>query len=135
MALFEWQDKFSVKINSIDEQHKKLINIINDLHDAMLEGKSREIIKEVLFRLVDYTKTHFTYEEELFEKHGYSEKVSHEKQHDEFVQKLYEVVEKFKVIKSFVSIEIMEFLKDWLVNHIMGIDKKYSDFLISKGVS
>jgi hemerythrin-like metal-binding protein len=101
----------------------------------MLSGKSKEIIKEVLFRLVEYTKTHFTYEEDLFAKHSYSEKDDHARQHKEFVDKLYEIVEKFKVVKSFVSIEIMEFLKDWLVNHIMGIDKKYSEFLISKGVN
>ena len=71
MALLSWNDTYSVKIRKFDDQHKKLIDLINQLHDSMLVGKGKDVMGEVMNSLVDYTKTHFTAEETLMRLHNY----------------------------------------------------------------
>ena len=88
MALFEWKDSFSVGIGSIDEDHKGLINIINELFDAVSHGVAKEHISSDLAKLVDYTKTHFKREEIFFEKTNYPLLEEHKLQHDVFIKKI-----------------------------------------------
>lgn len=135
MPLINWTDDLSVNIKSIDEQHKKLVSLINDLSDAMKVGKGSEIIGSVLGQLADYTKTHFAYEEKLMSTHGYAGFMSQKKEHDEFAKKVNSTLQDFKAGKVVMSVEIMQFLKDWLTGHIKGSDKKYSGHLSSKGVA
>lgn len=134
MALIVWSDDLSVKVGKSDEQHKVLINLINDLHDAMLKGKSKEIISDILKSLVDYTVVHFTEEEELLAKYEYPDLPIQKKAHAAFVKRISEFQEGYKKEKFGLSIEIMDFLSDWLRNHINGIDKNYSAYMNSKGV-
>jgi len=134
MALIVWSEDLSVKVSKSDEQHKVLIKLINDLHDAMLKGKSKEIISEILKSLVDYTVIHFNEEEALLEKYNYPDLPVQKKAHAFFVQKVSDFQEGYKKNKFGLSIEIMDFLSDWLKNHINGIDKNYSAFLNEKGV-
>ena len=78
MALITWDDKkYSVSVPSIDIQHKKLVDLINKLHNGMMTGTAKSLIKEIITELVDYTKTHFKYEEELLIKCGYDEFEQH----------------------------------------------------------
>lgn len=134
MALIVWSDDLSVKVSKSDEQHKVLIKLINDLHEAMLKGKSKEIISEILKSLIDYTVIHFNEEEALLEKYNYPDLAVQKKAHGFFVQKVSEFQEGYKKNKFGLSIEIMDFLSDWLQKHINGIDKNYSAFLNEKGV-
>lgn len=135
MALLNWNDNLSVKIPSIDEQHKVLINMINSLQDAMSSGDSRAVLGDIFDGLIKYTEQHFTYEEKLFAEHGYAETESHIKEHQQFVAKVKDLHKQFTGSSNFmIGVDVMKFLTDWLVNHIQGIDAKYSDFLISKGV-
>ncbi|MEK6737452.1 MAG: bacteriohemerythrin, partial [Planctomycetota bacterium] len=73
MALMTWNNGLSVNIKEIDVQHKKLIELINQLHGAMGEGKGKEVSGKILSDLIYYTVSHFTYEEKLFKQYGYSE--------------------------------------------------------------
>ena len=134
MALFDWSEKFSVNNITIDEQHKKLISILNDLNDAMLAGKSSEILEEVLLRLVDYTKFHFGTEEKLMVQYGYPEKTVHVTQHNQLTTEVGDFLIKYKQGKKFLNIQLAEFLKDWLNHHILETDKKFGKFLVEKGV-
>jgi len=133
-TLVQWSPSLSVKISSIDDQHHRLVDLINALHQAMVQGQSREAGEIVLQELVDYTAGHFGYEEELFAKHGYSEAERHQEIHRKLVGQVLEFQRQFKSGERNLDLELLNFLKDWLVNHIMGIDRRYSDFLVARGV-
>ena len=133
MALFEWNDDLCVGIKKIDDQHKYLFNLINRLHDAMRSGQGNAILEEILGELVNYTETHFKDEEALMERYGYKDLAAHREKHQTFVKQLQDHQAKFKVSKLGVSVEVMVFLKDWLVKHISGTDQLYAPVLKEKG--
>lgn len=135
MALITWNENYSVKVKEIDNQHKKLVDLINQLHDAMKEGKGKDIIGNILNELVNYTVYHFGYEEKLFDKYGYPEGKIHTRQHNDLVWKVKSYVNDFQSGKGVLPLEVMNFLRDWLLNHIGKDDKKYTPFLNSKGLS
>ena len=135
MALMTWTDDFSVELDSIDAQHHRLIDLINELHDAMLAGKAQEELKTILDGLLDYTKTHFGYEEKLMVENEYPEYEAHKAVHDALAAKVVELDEKLAAGEHMLSMEVMTFLKDWLTHHIMGMDKQYSPFMLEHGVN
>ena len=134
MELIIWTDEMSVNINEIDEQHKKLIKLINNLFNAMLEGKAQEIINKTVDDLIDYTEYHFTTEENYFENHSYPGFHNHKIQHSYFKDEILIFKNELLNGKSTVPMDVFNFLKDWLTEHIMNSDKKYSKYLNSKGV-
>ena len=81
MALIDWNESLSVEIAEIDHQHKKLVNILNELHAAMRQGQSKTVMAEIVDRLVDYTATHFATEEEYFDEFKYDETGPHKMEH------------------------------------------------------
>jgi len=132
-AHLAWTDAFSVNVKEMDVQHKKLFDLINELHEAMRGGKGKEAVGEVLMRLVQYAKTHLSDEEKLMQKHGYPGFSGQKIAHDNLRKRVADSVAKYETGKV-TTVEIMNFLKDWLIRHIQGSDKKYGPFLNSKGV-
>lgn len=135
MALITWNDNLSVKIDEIDNQHKKLIDLINQLHEAMKQGKAKDATGKIISGLVDYTMTHFDTEEKYFIKYSYPETESHKQEHLNFVRKVSDFKKDFESGKAMLSLQLTSFLKKWLVNHIKGTDQKYSNFLNEKGLN
>jgi len=134
MPFMTWTDKLSVGVKVFDDDHKKLIGTLNQLNDGMKAGHGKEVLEKVLAELVDYTKFHFAREEETFAKTGYPEAATQKKQHAELVKRVLEMQARFKKGELTLSLEVMDFLKDWLINHIQGTDKKYGPFLNAKGI-
>ncbi len=130
----EWKDDYSVGIDSIDQQHKKLINLINQLQTAVDYSTGEQFEQEALDELVDYTKTHFTYEEGLMRDNDYPDFEPHKAQHEKMFKKVGEVLAEYEKDHDTAMSNAAEYLKDWLINHINGTDKEYSSYLISKGV-
>ena len=135
MDLVTWDESYSVKIKSIDEQHKKLIDIVNKLHDAMSAGKSKEHIGDILNEVLDYTKYHFNYEEALMQKAGYEDLEGHKKIHNKFVSQIENFCERQKKGDLFLSFELSTSLFDWLINHIKGTDMLYTEKMLAQGLS
>ncbi len=135
MPLLTWSNDLSVKIYSIDEQHKNLIALINNLYDAMGAGKGQAALGAILKELVDYTTTHFANEEKLMRAQAYPGYLAHKKEHDNLAAKVNTLQNDFSSGKPVMTVEVMRFLKDWLTSHIKGTDQKYSPFLIGKGVT
>ena len=142
MVWIEWSQEYSVNIKKIDEQHKKLINVINKLYDG-LSGDSKEtflspakeIINNAIAELTDYTKYHFSEEEALMRNLSYPDYLSHKAKHDDFVLKVIEFQDSYRKGHILVlSVEIIRFLRDWLLNHILTIDKQYSPFFNRQGM-
>ncbi|MFQ5449316.1 MAG: bacteriohemerythrin [Nitrospinaceae bacterium] len=134
MTLMTWNDCFSVNIREIDNQHQRLIELINQVYRGMMMEKGKEVTGQALEALVDYTKTHFGYEERLFKQHGYPETEDHLAKHKKLVAQVMEFYNQFQKGEARVNNDLLTFLKDWLTRHIMGTDKKYSAFLNGKGV-
>ena len=135
MALIAWTDSLSVRVAEIDNQHRKLIDMLNELNEAMRQGKGRQVIGVILGEMVEYAGIHFQTEEKYFDKYEYPASAEHKKEHSDFVEKVSDFREKFAAEKLGLSIEVMSFLADWLQNHIKGSDQKYSGFFQSKGLS
>ena len=133
-SLLRWSESLSVGLDSIDSQHKTLIDLINELYKQMKSGATKDAIGEALGKLIDYTGSHFKYEEELFAQYKYPEQASHKELHHKMVSQVVDFQKQFKEEGKDISIELMEFLKEWLLNHIKKTDMKYSSFLQSKGV-
>ncbi|MBN2279041.1 MAG: hemerythrin family protein [Candidatus Marinimicrobia bacterium] len=134
MALANWRDEYSVNILEIDNQHKKLFAYINEIHDAMKTNRAKEELGTIISKLAAYTVDHFKTEEKYFERYHYPDTANHKYEHQVFVDKVHGFQEDFKKGKLLLSLEIINFLRDWLINHIKGTDKKYSAFLNEKGI-
>ena len=134
MTFMKWNTNLSVNVAEIDSQHQHLVQLLNDLSDAMKEGKGKEILAEIINGLILYTKTHFATEEKYFDRFSYPEAISHKQEHTIFVEKVAKFKEDFDKGNQLVSIPILSFLRDWLVNHINGSDMKYGNFFNEKGL-
>jgi len=132
MALITWSDELSVGVKKFDDQHKVLIDRLNELHDAMRTGKSNEVIGKVLDSLVEYTIHHFKSEEEAFDAFDYPAADQHKKEHKSFTDKAATLQSDFKAGKLFLSVEVMNFLIDWVQKHIQGSDAAYESFFADK---
>ncbi|MGC9141544.1 MAG: bacteriohemerythrin [Caldimicrobium sp.] len=132
MSFMEWSEKLVTGVKECDDQHKKLVSLINELYDAMKQGKGKEVIDKALDELVKYAGYHFTTEETLMSKYGYPELAAHKREHEYFKNKIKEFLDKKAKGEVTLSVEVMSFLKDWLLKHIMGTDKKYGPFLKQK---
>jgi hemerythrin len=133
MMLFPWKDEYAINIKKIDEQHKKLVGYVNQLYQTMKSGNSNEVIGDILDGLVIYTVHHFQTEEKLMFKHGYSDYEYHKKQHEELEKKVKNFVEKYKKNEARLPIELADFLKNWLINHIGSSDKIMGKYLNTYG--
>jgi hemerythrin-like metal-binding protein len=125
---------FSVGIEEIDRQHKKLVSLIAELHEAMKEGRGAAALNRILGDLVTYTRVHFDSEERLMEKHGYPALDAHKREHAALSRKVSDYVEQVRSGAVSLTPEVLGFLKDWLVNHILHTDKNYGPFLAARGV-
>lgn len=135
MPLMNWTETMSVSVAILDNDHRKLVGMVNTLFDEIKAGKGKEATGKTLDGLVSYTVDHFKREEQYFAKTGYSESAAHTAEHQALCKQVAEIQKKFKGgATSALSLEVMNFLKNWLVNHIMGSDKKYGPYLNSKGI-
>jgi len=129
-----WKDEYSVGVEEMDNDHKKLLNLINQLQTAVHYYTGQEFEQKALDELVDYTKTHFKKEEKLMEDNGYADLEAHKKQHEKFINKINDFLVQYKQNSEVTVVDTLEFLKDWLIKHINGTDKEYGKVLNEKGI-
>ncbi len=135
MALVAWNETYSVKVRQFDDQHRKLIDLVNKLHDAMKNGKGSQILSDVLASLAAYAQAHFSDEERLMRIHGYPGFLPHKKAHDQLVAQVRYFQRQAETDGNTITLGVMIFLKDWLVQHIQGEDVKYGPFMNGKGIA
>jgi methyl-accepting chemotaxis protein/hemerythrin len=131
----ESDDSFATGVERFDNAHKVLFRMVNDLHDAMQQKRSKEAIGKILNGLADYTVNHFAEEERVFSQTGYGEEVQHKQLHKKLIDQVVELQGRFNSGKTLLTQEVITFLQDWLVNHIKGVDKKYGHHLTKNGVT
>lgn len=132
--LFSWKDDYSVNISSIDRQHKILVDMINEIHEAMSVGKGKDVVAQIIEKLLHYTKNHFTAEEQLMKKYGYPDYEDHKEKHNKMTKRVMSYHQDVISGKKLQSMSLSKFLFEWLEKHIMGTDKKYTSYLNEQGV-
>ena len=132
MSLITWNDSLSVGFEPIDEQHRRLVELINKLHSAMAQGKGSQTLGSVLDGLIDYVQTHFASEEAMMQINHYPGYAAQKSQHIALTRQVLELRSQFATGQTVITIDVMKFLKDWLVDHIQGSDKPLGAYLAAR---
>lgn len=120
-----WSKDLEIGIDVIDSQHRRIVEYINELDMARRASEPHEAVGHVLDELVDYTLSHFAFEESLMEEAGYPFSNAHRKVHRLFARRVSDYVQKHKMGKD-ISVELLNTLENWLLNHIRHDDRDYA---------
>lgn len=134
MALMRWTENLSVGVTALDDQHKVLVESLNELHAAMMRGDAKESTGPLLAKLLDYTRRHFSAEEAFLTRTNYPKFADHCKEHKDLTRKVEEFATRYERGELSINVHLLNFLRDWLTNHIQKEDKSYGPWLNSKGV-
>jgi len=127
-----WDPSMSVAVAAFDEHHRKLIGLINTLYVNMESGEGDEVLMATLNELINYTDYHFSAEQEAFRTYGYPESDEHRQQHESLLTKARELRDGFRDGHAVLSNEVLDFLQDWVTNHILKTDRRYAGFLAER---
>jgi len=129
--LVTWSSTYAVGVRTIDEQHKELLNLVNNMYNHVVgdEKEERAFFKEVINQAVDYVKVHFATEEKILLATKFPGYAEHKKAHDSFILKVVDNIREFETGKRMNLSSFTHFLKDWILTHIAIMDKQYFDFL------
>lgn len=129
-----WKKKFETRVEIIDEQHKKLVGLINLLYDSYMQKKHKEVISDVVAELVDYTVYHFETEEQYFKQFNYENTEAHVKEHQNFTNEVNNFQKKFGENEGVLTTEVLLFLQQWITKHISISDMKYVECFEDNGL-
>ena len=134
MGIVDWNSNYSVAVDSIDNDHKQLISIINRLFNAMTKGEGAKVLSSLVDELYKYTIYHFNREETFFRMTNYTNALQHNQEHAMFIQKVNEFKAKVNSGKLDFAPDMLTFLRDWLINHITNVDAMYSSHFTKYGL-
>ena len=132
--MFQWEDKYSVGIQSIDNQHKEIFMLLNKLLEAMKMGYANDVTIQIIQELERYAVIHFQKEEYFFQRFNYQGSAEHITEHQNFIKKIAVLKSELNSGKMILTIELLNFLRDWIEHHILVIDKKYSECFRQNGL-
>lgn len=132
--LFEWSDDYNIGIQEIDEQHKVLVAMLNELHRAIVEHHGKDTSRQILDQLADYTRTHFLLEESLMRLINYPGFEIHKQQHEDLISQVKDLQNKLDHEGAAITFELLHFLKVWLSQHINESDKRFGTFFQAAGL-
>lgn len=132
--LLVWSKKLSVGIEEFDEQHKQLIDILNQLHTAIVHKHGIKATCTLIDKLYEETRIHFSVEESLLRIFNYSGYDRHKEHHDKLLKQVLELRQKILTEDLAINFDLLHFLKKWLIIHILEEDMKYTRHLIKSGV-
>jgi hemerythrin len=129
-----WKEAYSVGVQVLDDDHKKLIDLLNQFETAYNYHTGDEFERQALNELIDYTKYHFQREETLMDEHGYPATDAHKAQHREMIAEVERFVAEYQKQGHEALGDVAHYLRGWLINHINGTDKQYGPFFNEKGL-
>lgn len=130
----EWTDKFRTGVEKLDNQHKELIELVNELQRRITKGGGKEEIGKVIDSIYEHKLNHFADEERLMLDHNYPDYEVHAQKHREMLEKLSKFKEDLASGNNMVTVELVGYLSDWLADHICGADTQYGPFFNDRGV-
>jgi hemerythrin len=130
MDFIAWDKSMSVGVETLDHDHKRLLELFNELLSSGIANRSKEDLSRLLQELADYTETHFSREELCMEKGGYPDIEAHKQAHRYFVDEVERQKAEFSDSDAvMLRIDLILLLKEWLLEHIQGVDKKYTPYV------
>ncbi len=133
--LVQWSEKFHTNIREIDEQHRSLVVLLNQLFTATFENRGTQVSNQILDKLVEYALTHFLLEENLMRMSAYPNYDLHKLQHADFVAQVQRFQNKVRSENASISFELLRFLRTWLLQHIDASDKRFGEYFETNGYS
>ena len=134
MPFIDWTNKNAVGVAEVDAQHQKLFELLNRLHESVVQGKEQSELFAILDELIDYTVYHFKTEEDLFLKYDFPGYQEHKDVHDELTRTAVDLQQQLREGSAVLSFELLDFLNSWLIDHTLGLDQEMGPFLNAKGV-
>ena len=131
--LFDWSDGYGVGVQEIDEQHKELVDLLNQLHTGLIDRRSSETMRKILDELAEYTRTHFSVEESLMRVSNYPDFDLHKRYHEDLIAQIVALQDRLDSGDEKITFELLLFLKLWLTNHINEADKLFGAYFTSIG--
>jgi len=134
LEFIPWDERYSMGIPLIDDQHRRLLDLANALHDTCCEGgdSAREGFRSAAHAVVEYVKEHFTAEEQMMALAEYPEAAAHKAEHKEFIATFLSEVAAFEEGKPFVPQSFLRFLKEWILGHVAQTDKAMGQHFVGK---
>jgi hemerythrin len=132
MSLLRWKDEYLTQVEEIDGQHRRLAQHINGIHDLLRSGRGQAALAEALGELVSYTKFHFDSEDALMEKTAYGKREEHVFEHKRLLNEIIELRRSIQDGHTVASVEVIRFLKNWLLTHFQGADKLLAQHLLAR---
>jgi hemerythrin len=131
-VMVEWNARYATGIPLIDDQHKELVRLTNQLYEACLTGddNAEEVFKEAMSEMVDYVHFHFAAEEKLLERVKFPVMICHKKQHETLIKEILEAAKNYKEGKKYVPNNFARLLKDWILTHIAVSDQAYMTYIM-----
>lgn len=134
MVFIVWDEQHSVRVRQIDDEHKGMIALVNELNEAMKLRKGREELTRILAELIAQTQAHFATEERLMIDHAYPGYPTHKAEHERLLQEVSTLEKRFSEGDLLLSFAIILYLKGWALAHISSCDKALGAYLNSKAV-
>ena len=132
MSLMTWNENLAVNIAEVDQQHQELFQLVNGVHESL--SGDRAVLGEKLNGLVQFVLNHFATEEKLMIENEYPNYAQHKEMHDNLVSTVAALQEKFNEGEADLTEDVTAFVRDWLLEHIPGIDQQYGPYLNEKGI-
>lgn len=135
IPIFQWREEYNTNIKAMDDHHRALFETANKLYEEIHSGLNQSVLEDTLNFLIRYTEDHFTQEEKLMEDFDFPEHEVHIKHHVRLIQEVQELKSKYAAGEIRMDMSIVNFLKDWIINHILTEDRKYGPYLNDKGLN
>ncbi|HEX2966934.1 MAG TPA: bacteriohemerythrin [Syntrophorhabdaceae bacterium] len=133
MPLIKWNDEqMSIHIDEVDRQHRRIADMINELYEAIESKANKELLAQLLIKLVHYTNHHFTTEERYFDRYGYPDASAHKAEHDDLRAKVANLDEDYYKGDRMLTREAMELLNEWVSSHTAVTDKRFGIFVMTR---
>jgi hemerythrin-like metal-binding protein len=132
--LFEWKPEHSVHVERFDREHQTLFRLLNELNDSMADGRGKFEVARTLRALSDYCRQHFAGEEEAMRKAGYPDLEAHAYEHSLLTARVQKYSEEYLTSPTAVPIDVLFFLRDWLLHHILETDRRYAEAMNAAGI-
>ena len=129
MELFQWKDEYDIGLPKIDKQHRKMVDMLNELYAAKKTDAVHQVIEETLMGLVAYTKVHFADEEELMSEANYPQLLTQRREHLDMTDEVLKMRNRFMQGDEPATFELLNFMNEWLKKHITGSDRKFGEFM------
>ena len=134
MAILSWSNKYSVGVKTLDDQHKGLLRVLNELHAAMMKGEAQKIAGPLLDKLMAGARDHFALEERMMSEARYAGMADHRAKHQELIVKLGNFIDRSRKGDNTMYVQLLNFLRDWLNDHMLQEDQEYAPLLKGRAI-